>query len=256
MGRILSVINQKGGVGKTTTAVNMAAVLASENFRVLLLDMDPQCNLSYCTAGSFDHDRTVLELLLRQASAEECIQHLEHYDLIGGSSALSGLSDYLTGSGREYRLREALAPLKAKYDFILIDSPPALSLVTVMALIASDSFIITAQSDIFSMQGIGQLFGTYETVKNYGNPDLKIDGILLTRYSERLRHSKKALDDLEEMAGEIGTVVFRTRIHESVKVREAAALQQDLMRYAPKSRPAADYQEFTKEYLNRIGEQP
>ena len=256
MGRILSIINQKGGVGKTTTAICMAAVLAGENYRVLLLDLDPQCNLSYCAAAEFDHDKTVLEFLLKQASAEDCIQHLEHFDLIGGSSSLSGLSDCLNGGGREYRLREVLAPLKAKYDFILIDSPPALSLVTVEALTASDSFIITAQSDIFSMQGIGQLYGTYETVKNYSNPDLKIDGILLTRHTDRLLFSRKTGNDLEEMAGEMGTVVFETRIHESVKVREAAALQKNLLEFAPKSRPAMDYKEFTKEYLKRTGEQP
>lgn len=255
MGKTVAVINQKGGVGKTTTVVNLGASLSAKGYKILLVDTDPQCNLSYSAGGEYDSGKTVRELMLRQAPAVECIQHLPKFDLIGGNSEMAEIADQLTSTGKEYRLKETLAPLKGSYDFILIDSPPALSLITVNVLTAADSVIITAHADVFSMQGIGQLYNTFDVVREYCNNALKIDGILLSRHSDRSNFTRKATEEILKIAEEIGTMVFETKIHESVKVREASAEQKDLFDYAPKCRPAADYQAFTEEYLKNISRQ-
>lgn len=253
MGRIIAVINQKGGVGKTTTVLHLGAALSMKGYRVLLVDMDPQCNLSYTSGGEYDTGKTALEMVLRKEAATDCVQHLEKFDLIGGSSEMAQVSELLRDSGKEYRLRETLAPVKNMYDYVIIDSPPALSLITVNVLTACNSFLITSQADVFSMQGIGQLYSTYESVRSYCNPDLVIDGILLTRYMARSKFTRKISQDIREMGDEIGASVFETTIRESVRMKEAAEAQMDVFDYAPKSRLAEDYLNFAEEYLVKTG---
>ena len=251
MARTIAVINQKGGVGKTTTAINMGVALKQKGFKVLLVDMDPQCNLSYSVGGEYDNGSTILEMLLREKDASQCLQHLPEIDLIPGSSGLSSLDNILDYQGREFILKNVLISVQGSYDYVIIDSPPALGLITVSVLAACDSFIITAHADVFSMQGIGQLYNTYQTVQSYCNVNLKIEGILLTKHTDRFLHSRSSRKEIEDMAAEIGTKVFRTSIREAIAVRESQTAQKSLLKYAPRSKPAQDYISFVNELLEK-----
>jgi len=249
MVKTIAVINQKGGVGKTTTAMHFGIGLRRMGYKVLLIDMDPQCNLSYAVGGEFDNGKTVLEVIDGSVPAGDAVQRLSEIDLIPGSSSLSSLGDKYTENGREFRLKDAISPIKNLYDFVIIDGPPALGLITVSILTACNSFIITAAADIFSVQGIGQLYGTYSVVQNFCNKELKIDGVLLTKHTDRFLHNRSLRQQVEEIAAEIDTKVFKTSIREAVVVREAQTNQQSLFKFAPRSKPAQDYDAFIKEYL-------
>lgn len=249
MGEIIAVINQKGGVGKTTTCMNMGAALAIKGYKVLLVDMDPQCSLTYNAGGEYDHGKTIKEVVFREAAVADCIQHLEGLDLIGGCSELSSMDAKITTVGKEFRFKETIAPVQDQYDYVVVDTPPALSLITVNVLTAASRVVVVANADVFSMQGIGQMFSTYEAVKSYCNPQLAIDGILLSRYASRLKFSKQVREELSEMAGEIGTKVYDSAIRDSIKVKEAVSKQKDIFAYAPGCNPAADYMNFVEEFL-------
>lgn len=252
MSHIIAITNQKGGVGKSTTAHALGAGLALKGYSVLFVDLDPQGNMSFSlqadTAGA-----TSYELLTNRAGAAEIIQHTEQGHVIPAGPALSAADVEINSTGKEYRLREALAPIRGEYDCIVIDTPPALGTLTVNALTAADSLIIPAQADIFSLQGIGQLSATIQAVKTYCNPDLKLEGILLTRHSGRTVLSRDMADLIGDTAEQLGTSVFRTIIREGVAIKEAQAHRQSIFAYAPKSKPAADYMAFVDEYIERRG---
>lgn len=248
MAEILAITNQKGGVGKTTTALNLGVGLIRGGKRVLFVDIDPQCSLSYIMRGD-STGVTVQELLLRKAAAEQAIQKTPEGDLIAASPGLSTMDLVLNQMGKEYRMREALAPVLQQYDYIVIDSPPSLDVLTVNTLTASTQVIVPALADIFSLQGVGQLYSTIQAVKTYCNPNLKILGILLTRHTDRYILNRGMRELLEDTAKEIDTRVFRSSIREAVVLREAQAARQSIFSYAPKSRQAEDYQAFVEEFL-------
>ena len=250
MSRIIAITNQKGGVGKTTTAHALGTGLVRKGHRVLFVDLDPQCNLSFALASK--PGASSYELLTHTVPAAEIIQQTDQgYHVIPSSSALAAADMQITSTGKEYRLREALWPVDSLYDFILIDTPPALGTLTVNALTAAHSLIIPAQAEIFSLQGIGELSGTIHAVKTYCNPGLKLEGVLLTRHSVRAILSRDMADLIRDTAQQLGTVVFDTIIREGIAVKEAQANQQSLFDYAPRSKPAADYIAFVDEYLER-----
>lgn len=249
---IYAVINQKGGVGKTTTAAALWAGLASKGYKVLAVDLDAQANLSF-TAGAGTEELTSLELLTGETTAAEAIQHTQSGDIIAASRALAGADSTITKTGKEYRLKEALEPIKGDYDYIILDTPPALGILTVNALTACTSVIIPAQADIFSLQGIEQLAGTIEPVKRYCNSDLSIAGILLTRYSARSILSKEVAELAQQLAEKLGTRLFNTTIREAISVKEAQISQQSIFDYAGKSNVAADYAAFIEELLASTG---
>jgi len=249
MGEIIAVINQKGGVGMTTTVMNMGAALARKGYKVLLIDMDPQCSLTYNAGGEYDHGKTIKEVIFREASAADCIQTLNGLDIIGGCSELSSMDAKITTVGKEFRFKEVIAVVQDQYDFIVVDTPPALSLITINVLTAASRVVVVANADVFSMQGIGQMFSTYEAVKNYCNQQLVIDGILLSRYANRLKFARQIREELAEMAAEIGTKVYESSIRDSIKVKEAVSKQVDIFTYAPNCNPAADYMSFVDEFL-------
>ena len=180
MKEVIAVINQKGGVGKSTTAQAIGQGLFLKGYKVLFVDLDAQGNLSY-SLDAKQTNLTSLEVLTRQATAKEVIQKTETGDIMPSSLQLSGADLMLTQMGKEYRLKEALEPLKKSYDYIIIDTPPALGILTVNALTACTGVIIPAQADIYSLQGIGQLNNTIDAVKKYCNKDLILKGIVLTR---------------------------------------------------------------------------
>ena len=246
MGKVIAVINQKGGVGKSTTAEALATGLPLKGYRTLAIDMDAQGNLSY-TFGAKPGSPTALGVLTGEVKAADAVQHTEYGEIIPSSKALSGADAFIADTGKEYRLREALEPIRADYDFIIIDTPPALGILTVNALTACDSVVIPAQADIYSLQGIEQLAETIKPVKKYCNHDLKVEGVLLTRYSPRSILSKDVADLTAQLAERMGTKLFQTTIREAVAVKEAQISQQSLFSYAPRAKVTEDYMAFIEE---------
>jgi len=242
----LAVINQKGGVGKSTTALAIGAGLSLKGHRVLYIDLDAQGNMSY-TLGADSGGATVLDVLTGRATAEQAIQQTGQGHIIPSSPALSGADGVITATGKEYRLKEALEPLKGKYDYFIIDTPPALGILVINALTACTGAIIPAQADIYSLQGIGQLYNTVKAVKQYCNPSLIIKGIVLTRYSPRSILSREVAEMIEDTARQLDTALYKTTIREGIAVREAQARQQDIFSYAPKSNVSQDYKALVDE---------
>ena len=249
MNQIISIINQKGGVGKSTTSQSLAAGLSIKGFKVLLIDMDSQGNLSF-SVGANKQGISVLEILKKEVPAEESIQHIGTIDIIPASISLAGADMQLTEMGKEYRLKEAIEPVKKRYDYIIIDTPPALGILTINALTASDSVIIPAQADIYSIDAIGQLYSTIRAVKQYTNRDLSITGILLTRFSDRTVLSRDLANMIQNTAEQLGTRLFDSTIREAIAIKEAQVSQSDIFAYAPKSKVADDYMRFVDEFLS------
>lgn len=245
---IYTVATQKGGVGKTTTAAALWAGLSLKGYKCLAIDLDPQCNLSF-TAGADTTRKTALSLLTGEAPAEETIQQTAAGDIIPASKSLAGADAFITDTGKEYRLKEALEPIQARYDYIVIDTPPALGILTVNALTACNSVIVPAQADIFSLQGIDQLQATIDPVRKYCNPTLHIEGLLLTRYNARTALSRDVSEIMQQLAQKLGTKVFNTTIREGIAVKEAQISQRTIFDYAPKAKVTDDYRAFIEEIL-------
>ena len=249
--RVLSIINQKGGVGKSTTAEALAAGLSLKGFSVLSIDLDAQGNMSY-TAGAKTEGSTILGVITGEVKAKDAIQHTASGDIIASNNALSGADAFITDTGKEYKLKEALEPVLGLYDFIVIDTPPSLGILTINALTACHSVIIPAQADIYSLQGIEQLSFTMDPVKKYCNPGLHIAGILLTRYSPRSVLSREVAELTEKLADRLQTKLFKTTIREAIAVKEAQLSRESLFEYAPKSKVAEDYKGFVKELIDTL----
>ena len=248
MSKTLAIINQKGGVGKSTTALMLAAGLTLKGYSVLSIDLDAQSNLTY-TAGAKTDGATALGVLTGEIKAGDAVQHTESGDFIPASKALAGADAFITDTGKEYRLKEALEPLAGEYDYIIVDTPPALGILTINALTACNSVIIPAQADIYSLQGIEQLAETMKPVKKYCNPALTIEGILLTRYSSRSVFSREVAELAEQLAAKLGTKLFKTTIREAIAVKESQISQRSLYSYAPKAKVTEDYTRFIAELL-------
>lgn len=250
--QIIAIANQKGGVAKTTTTLAIGAGLARKGYKVLFVDLDAQTNLSYVMEADATGltGRTSLDVMEGRASASDAIQHTRHGDIIAASPALAGADAVLTQVGKEYRLKEAMEPLAPMYDFILLDTPPALGILTVNALTACNGCIIPAQADIYSLQGISQLYNTLQTVKKYCNPSLKVLGILLTRFNARAIISREAAEMIAQAADQMGSRLYTARIRECTAIKEAQACREDIFTYAPHSNAAADYAALIDEILN------
>lgn len=248
MSRVYAVINQKGGVGKSTTAATLAAGLSLKGYKTLSIDLDAQGNLTY-TAGAKTNGATSLGVLTGEVKADDAIQHTPSGDIIAANKALAGADAFIADTGKEYRLKEALESLQPAYDYIIIDTPPALGILTINALTACNSVIIPAQADIYSLQGIEQLAETMKPVKKYCNQALQIEGILLTRYSPRSVLSREVAELAEQLAAKLGTKLFKTTIREAIAVKEAQISQQTLYSYAPKSKVTEDYTRFIQELI-------
>ena len=247
---IISIINQKGGVGKSTTANALGAGLHHKGFKVLYIDMDAQGNLTY-SLNALNKSLTSLELLTGTATAQEAIISTPQGDIIPASGNLAGADALITETGKEYRLKEAIEPLKKKYDFIIIDTPPALGVLTINALTACKSVLIPTQADIYSLQGIGQLSQTIDTVRKYCNKDITVKGILATRYTARTNLTKDMTTLLEDTAKQLNTKLYSTKIRECTALKEAQATQQDIFTYSPKSNASEDYKAFIEEYIKQ-----
>jgi len=250
----IAVIAQKGGVGKSTTAYAIGVGLAKYHAaRVLFVDTDAQGNLS----RTMEADRSgttgadILEAMTGRATLSASIQRTPHGDIVAASPALSGADREPTLSkvGREYRLRRALETVAGAYDYCIIDTPPALSIVTVNALTAADKAVIPAQADDYSLDAIESLTETIKTVQAYCNPSLQVDGILLTRYNGRAVISREIAEMIEQASGALDTRLYETRIRECTAVKEAQAVREDIYSYAPRCNAAKDYRALVDEMI-------
>lgn len=248
MATVLTVTQQKGGTGKTTTAHAIGAGIARKGGKVLYIDLDPQGNLSYTLNADTSKPGT-LEILTRKVSIAAAVQHTPQGDIIPAGQALATAEMVLTQTGKEHRLAEAIKQLENIYTYIIIDTPPALGILTINALTAADDVIIPCQADAYSIQATGQIADTIATVRQYCNPKLKIAGLLLTRYNNRQILTRDIAELLERAAATLETKVFKTRIRETVIIREAQAQQKDIYTYSPKSNAASDYAAIVQEYL-------
>ena len=250
----IAVVAQKGGVSKTTTVSAIGAGLARYySAKVLFVDTDAQGNLSRSMEADYSGTTgaDVLEVLTGRVKATEAIQQTPHGAIIASTPALSGAEtreDTLTKGGREKRLRMALQTVSGGYDYCLIDTPPALSVITVNALVAADKVIIPAQADDYSFESISRLRETIEAVKP-ANPSLKVDGILLTRFNSRAIISREIADMMEAEAEALNTRIYSTRIRDNIAVREAQAMREDIFSYSPRSNAAKDYKAVLDEMI-------
>lgn len=250
MKEIIAVINQKGGVGKSTTAQAIGQGLKElYNKKVLFVDLDAQGNLSY-SLDAPQSNLSVLDILTGKADAKDVIYHSAQGDILPSNIQLSGADLLLTEMGKEYKLKESLEPIQKDYDYIIIDTPPALGILTVNALTASTGVIIPAQADIYSLQGIGQLNNTFEAVKKYCNKGLTLKGIVLTRYNKRTVLSRDVADLIKETAKTLNTKLYKTQIRETIAVKEAQIQKQSIFTYAPSSNATLDYKNLIKEVIN------
>lgn len=245
---ILAVTNQKGGVGKSTTSHNLGQGLQKRGYKVLLVDLDNQQNLSY-TMGANPNIPTSYEVLKEEVELKGTIQKTASGDLIAASPQLAGSDRHITQTDI---LKRALQSIESDYDFVIIDCPPALSILTINALTTANHVIIPAQADIYSLQAISQLHNTIESVKKNANPDLVIAGILLTRYNNRAILSRDLTELINETAQKMQTKVFKSSVREAIAIKECQAMQTDIFTYAPQSNVAKDYSDFIEELLADI----
>ena len=249
MAKIIAFSNQKGGVGKTTTACAIASGLVQRGYSVLCIDMDPQSNLTFSAAAQADDCATIYEVLKGEVKALFAIQKTDMFDVISSNILLSGIDLEFTQKGREFLLKEALKPIEKKYDYILIDTPPALGILTVNAFTAASGVIVPMNADIFSLQGLAQISETVAQVKKYCNNGLKILGIVLTKFNGRTLLSQEVLGTAELVAKQINTKVFKSTIRLSVTIIEAQVNQESIYDYSPKNGAVTDYFALVDEIL-------
>lgn len=247
--KTIAIINQKGGVGKSTTALALGAGLQLRGNRVLFIDLDAQGNLSH-TMKAQTKGYNAMGVMQYPYIIREEIQHTKSGDILASSGLLSGADLIINQTGKEYRLKEALSTIENLYDFAIIDTPPALGVLTVNALTACNGAIIPAQADIYSLQGINQLSTTVATVRRYCNRDLKILGIVLTRYNARAVISREVAETVEQVARGLKTKLYNTKIRECTAIKEAQASRQDIYTYAPRCNAAVDYNKLIDEILS------
>ncbi|MBA5247635.1 ParA family protein [Marnyiella aurantia] len=248
MGKIIGIANQKGGVGKTTTAVNLAAALGVLEKKVLLIDADPQANAT-SGLGVEEVKFSTYNLLDHSSDAKKCIQRTSspnldiipsHIDLVAAEIEL------VDRDQREYMLKDALAQIQADYDYIVIDCAPSLGLITINALTAADSVIIPIQCEYFALEGLGKLLNTVKNVQKIHNKDLDIEGLLLTMYDSRLRLSNQVV---EEVNSHFPEMVFETIISRNVRLSEAPSFGESILNYDAESKGAIQYLQLAEEVL-------
>ena len=247
---IIAIANQKGGVGKTTTALNIADALRHSGYTVLFIDVDPQANSTSSYKAVIENTYTAQDLFEKKCSADEAIQHTEFGDIIAGDPGLSTIEmDVQKKMGGFHLLKKALGKMKASYDYVIVDTPPNLGIYMLNALIAANKVIVPIKAEKYAIDGLQRLIETISDVKEEENPDLEIAGILLTTYDKRNELDRKLWDTLPEVGEAIGMPVFETPIRISQDVKKAQDQIQSLFDSYPNSNAAYDYARVTKELI-------
>jgi chromosome partitioning protein len=248
LGQVIAFANQKGGVAKTTTTLNLGVAMKEKGFNVLAIDLDPQGNLTMSQGWNPDDiERSMFDVLVHRLPIEEII-HKAEVDLAVSSIDLAGAELALSSMiGRERALEKALVSVRPKYDYILIDTPPSLGLLTINALVAANGVIVPVQCEYLSLRGLVQLQNTLSMIQENLNPNVDIQGILPTMYDRRLVHSREAVDILKENFGDL---VFNTKIRKTIRYAEAPVKGQSVLTYDPSGEAADLYRDLAKEVLN------
>lgn len=246
MAEIIAVANQKGGIGKTTTSLALADALNMKGKKVLYIDLDPQCNGTGNYRAKVDGVGTLYDLLVNGDT--DCIQTTGRGDIIAGDPLLKEAAKVIDGASATFKLKKGLSEIRKQYDYIILDTPPALSILLTNALTAADKVIIPLTADLFGLQGLTQLHDTIAEVQEFTNPDLKVDGLLLIKYKERTNLTKEIHASLPEYTKLMNTKVYSTKIREAVATQEAQAARESLFTWAPASTTAEDYMNLLNEY--------
>lgn len=252
MGRIIAIANQKGGVGKTTTAINLSASLASLGKKVLAIDMDPQGNMSSgLGVDKNEVEKTVYDLIIGNIGIEECIYEevIENLDVLPSNIDLSAAEIELIGvDNKEYILRDEVNKVKEKYDFIIIDCPPALSMLTINAMTTSDSILVPIQCEYYALEGLSQLIHTIELVQERLNPELEIEGVVFTMYDARTNLSLQVVENVKD---NLNQNIYKTIIPRNVRLAEAPSYGMPINLYDPKSKGTESYLLLAEEVINK-----
>lgn len=252
MGRIIAIANQKGGVGKTTTAINLSASLASLGKKVLAIDMDPQGNMSSGLGiDKNEVEKTVYDLIIENIGIEECIceEVIENLDVLPSNIDLSAAEIELIGvDNKEYILRDEVNKVKGKYDFIIIDCPPALSMLTINAMTTSDSVLVPIQCEYYALEGLSQLIHTIELVQERLNPELEIEGVVFTMYDARTNLSLQVVENVKD---NLNQNIYKTIIPRNVRLAEAPSYGMPINLYDPKSKGTESYLLLAEEVINK-----
>ena len=249
MGKVISVANQKGGVGKTTTTVNLSTLLAKKGKKVLLIDTDPQGNATSGLGVDKDVELSVYDILVGDTTFEETVQEtaIKNLKVCPSNISLAGAEvELVSMMSREQRLKAKLDLVKDQYDYILIDCPPSLGLITLNAFTASDSVLIPVQCEYFALEGLGQLLNTVNLVKKHLNKNLEIEGALLTMYDARTNLSNQVVKEVKKYFED---KVYKTVIPRNVRLSEAPSYGMPITEYDPRSKGAKSYMKFAKEFL-------
>ena len=252
MGKIISIANQKGGVGKTTTAINLSACLAEKGQKVLAIDMDPQGNMTSGLGIDKDEvEKNIYDLMIGQAGVDEVLQKeaIENLDVIPTSIDLSAAEIELIGvDDKEFIIRNAVQPIKDDYDYIIIDCPPSLSMLTINAMTTADSVLVPIQCEYYALEGLSQLIHTVELVKERLNPVLEIEGVVFTMYDSRTNLSNEVVDNVKN---NLHTTIYKTIIPRNVRLAEAPSHGLPINLYDSRSAGAESYRLLAKEVIDR-----
>lgn len=252
MATVITLTNQKGGVGKTTSTIALITGLSLRKYKVLGIDLDAQGNLGFSMGLNIENATTIHDVLTGRADIQDAIYQTQYGDVIPSNILLSGAELEFSNQGREYLLKRAIDKISRFYDYIVIDTPPALNVLTFNAYVASDYLIVPMSPEILSLLGVSQLGETVQTVQRNYNTNLVFMGILLTRFTQRNNLAKEVQDLAEQIAISLDSSVFQTKIRPGIAVAEAPAHGESVLVYSPHSKPAQDYFEFVDEVLHRI----